>query len=543
MSKISFSKKELDIYIIIFLFVLAAGIRLYDLNGAGGTFDEQNYLRIAVNMHEAIRSLDFSNNTWYFYAEHPPIGKYLLTAFYTPFINTLSLQEKQMMISGFYPQKTLPGEIYTPGRYLSVIYGGLTIVLIYLFCIMFLSRTTGLISGILLSVLPNFIPYFKIASLDAPTAFFYTLGVVFFAFAMKYDTWKWWIWLGIITGLCIATKFNLGLLLIFYAIMFLVWKGPSIWHSTKKKYNEKKKFGDAAKYALKEIWYWKLFWVPIIALIVLYISWPWLWPSPIERMSISLKTWSGGLGTEPWFGNMVGTETNYIYYFVYFLFTTPLLVLILFFVYLHYLYKNRKFWNIFVFVWFILPLLLWSTQAVKHDGMRLMTMIYPPLAILISQGLQHLLKKPKRIFYGAAILLISLLVLDIAIHPYYLDYYNGLVGGPKHVQEKNLLEFDWFGEGNKEAVEWLNNNAVQDAMIGAKWDPSHDLGGFRADLKVYDLIYKKFAGEPTYWMINHRYKQYQEKDDLVIPNLEHYSLVYTIKAGNGALGWIYKLKG
>jgi len=537
--------KKIDIAIIILLFILTIGVRAYDLNGAGATFDEHDYVRMAINNYEAFRTLDFSSERWSFLSAQPPFGKYVHTFFYSSIINDIDEKGRAQMISGVYRSDALSGEIYRTGRYSGILYGGLTIVIIYLFCLIFLNRTTAIISSLFLSVMPNFIAYNKIVSLDAPTSFFYTLAVFFFALAIKKDTWKWWGILGIISGIALSVKWNLALIFPFYILFFFVWKGPEIWNSTKKFRNEGNNLVSTIKHLIKKLWYWKLFWVPVISVFVLYIMWPWLWFNPIQNILSSASTWSGGLAIEPWFGEMVKTENILSYYFVYFIFTTPVLILILFLSSLHHQWKSRKLWNIFVLLWFATPFLFWSLQPVKHDGMRLLTMIYPPLAILAAQGLQHLfilIKKQKWLWKSVFVLFIYLSILSISIHPYYLDYYNFLIGGPKNVQENNLLEFDWFGEGNKEAIEWINRNAELHASIGTKWNPDYDLNGWRSDLQAQNVIYQNFTGEPSYWMINHRYKQYDENDPREVAkyNLENYKLVHTIKAGNGELGWIYK---
>lgn len=544
MARIVLSGRMLDVLIILFLFILTAGVRLYDLNGAGGTFDETDYLRNAVNMVVAFERWDFSKERWKLNYEHPPIGKYMHALFFIPFAKTLSEQEKDAIIAGAWIWADpigVSGEVYRPGRYASVLYAGLTAIIVYLFGLLFLSRKTGFIAALLLAVLPNFIPYHKVMSLDAPISFFFALGALVFALALKHDTWPWWIGLGIVSGLAIATKFNLGMLFIFYCIVFVIWRYNNA--------DSALKFRQKTLAALKKIWHWKLFFVPVIALLVLYAVWPWLWPAPVDRMVKTMGVW--GLSEdpeleawdpviEPWFGKMVPVKASY--YPVYFLFTTPVLVLLLFGASFVYRWKNRSFWSTFVFIWFITPF-LWTLQPQKADGMRYITMIYPPLMILAAQGLQQFFKTNRRLFYGTLITFVYLAALSAWIHPYYMDYYNILIGGPKNVQENNLLEFDFFGEGKKEAVEWLNLNAAPNSVVGAKWDPIDEFGGWRADIRAYNLINTNFTGDPHYWMINHRYRQMFEETDISKVDLSNYEIVHTLMAGNGELAWIYKAKG
>ena len=54
-------------------------------------------------------------------------------------------------------------------------------------------------------------------------------------------------------------------------------------------------------------------------------------------------------------------------------------------------------------------------------------------------------------------------VACVRIHPYYLDYYNEVVGGPSGAWEARLFETGWWGEGMDRAVAWVNDNAPEKA--------------------------------------------------------------------------------
>ncbi|MBI4144466.1 glycosyltransferase family 39 protein [Candidatus Woesearchaeota archaeon] len=539
-------KLILDIIILLFLFSAGAAVRLYDLNGQGPTFDESGYFKIATKIYGAIKEKTLSEEYWGVLPTHPPVGSYIHTLFYIPTLKQFSTEHiKQLLTGKLTYQDGLSGEQYTSARYASVLLGTLTILITYLFCKRFLNRTTGVIAALILIVLPNFIPHHKIATLDSTVAFFYTLTITIFAYTLISDKWNDWIFLGILTGLGFAVKFIMVLLLPAYVLVYLVWNKEIIkkhLSEFRQAINEKqsilKNSFNTLLTTIKELYSWKLFLIPFIMLLVLFLTYPYLWPEP-SRFTKMITFWKDGPGIEPWFGQMTEQGSLQSYYLVYFVFTTPVLILLLFLISLHYNWKNKTFWNMFVLLWFATPF-LWSFSIQKTDGMRYLTMIYPPLAILAAQGLQHALRTPKKLFIGIAILLVYLIAIDAWIHPYYLDYYNILIGGPKNVQEKNLLEFNWFGEGKKELVEWINKNAEQNSAIAIKWNPSHDFAGWREDLFIFDLINRGFTGNPDYVLINHRYKQYDEKKDHFRLLLDNYKLVYTIKAGNGALGWVYK---
>jgi hypothetical protein len=75
-------------------------------------------------------------------------------------------------------------------------------------------------------------------------------------------------------------------------------------------------------------------------------------------------------------------------------------------------------------------------------------------------------------FLVLGVLAITYLVLTVAsAHPYYLDYYNSLAGGPANVHEHRLFEFGWWGEGVYECVEYVGNTAPGSTVFVAA--PNH----------------------------------------------------------------------
>jgi len=96
--------------------------------------------------------------------------------------------------------------------------------------------------------------------------------------------------------------------------------------------------------------------------------------------------------------------------------------------------------------------------AKKFD--RYILPIFPALDIIAAVGLNHFVKTINRRInrsntYLVAVTLIALLsaCLSLPYHPYYLPYYNPLVGGKR--QAPNMLLVGW-GEGLDKAAEYLN---------------------------------------------------------------------------------------
>jgi len=82
----------------------------------------------------------------------------------------------------------------------------------------------------------------------------------------------------------------------------------------------------------------------------------------------------------------------------------------------------------------------------------------------------------------AAAIVAYLVVVDLRIHPYYLDYFAEQVGGTGTVQAHGWFETAWWGEGLDRAVGYVNEHAAPNARVHRDCVvPSH-LTWFREDL-------------------------------------------------------------
>ena len=82
---------------------------------------------------------------------------------------------------------------------------------------------------------------------------------------------------------------------------------------------------------------------------------------------------------------------------------------------------------------------------------------------------------------GSAVAL-YLAVVDVRIHPYYLDYFAEQVGGTATVAAHRWFETAWWGEGVDRAVAYVNEHAAPNARVYRDCiEPAH-LAWFREDL-------------------------------------------------------------
>ena len=102
-----------------------------------------------------------------------------------------------------------------------------------------------------------------------------------------------------------------------------------------------------------------------------------------------------------------------------------------------------------------------------------------------------------------------------SISPYYLSYYNSLVGGPETVYAEKLMPLGWWGEGQGAAGKWLYTNGFPNMEIGLAAMPRYvfynpgnagtitDFEDFKSpkdalEYENYDYIVVNYLYEITY---------------------------------------------
>ena len=423
-----------------FLFCVALGVRLWDLNGAGETSDEWAYCgagRIYVSnaAHGYFDSLYWNTNE-----EHPPVGKYIYGL--------------ASHLSGT--------DSYTPLRATSALLGSLTIVLTFLFGARFLSLWTGFFAGLTLTLMPSFIAHGKVAALDSPSAFIFTLGAYLFVHALHATRRQnaWYLLAGFVACLAFATKFSNATLFVFMVSLHLA-----------SQYKNLKTRG------LVELPL-PLYILPFMPLLVLLVMWPWLWREPFGQFVTTLHHWDYPI--REWFLGHY-RQLPWYYFPAAFLATTPALLLVPFGLFFYDAIRKRTFTHLTVLLWFLAPF-LWSISVLKQDGIRYVYTMYPPMALMLGIGANSVLKslKARSIATGAAALYLAWQC--VSVHPYYLDYYSETVGGTQTVWKKSLFDVGWWGEGMDRAFDYVNEKAPP----GATWDlnavVTHTSDVLRSDL-------------------------------------------------------------
>ena len=203
-----------------------------------------------------------------------------------------------------------------------------------------------------------------------------------------------------------------------------------------------------------------------IAIITMYVTWPYLWPDPPGRFLESAKVMS----QYPWKGQVLFDggyyASNHLPYTY-----VPVLLLIqftesvwpLFAIGLLALRKNR-YLLILTLCWFILPLLaVIFTHAPLYDNTRQIFFMLPPVFLAAGLGIDLLLHRINRpIFQKILVGLVILpgLIAGIRLHPYEYVYYNSLVADPT-----GKFELDYWATSYRAGTNWLNENVPANQAV------------------------------------------------------------------------------
>jgi hypothetical protein len=429
------------ITIVVLVVILLTGIRLIGFEKEGVTYDEPVYVQAGRDYMKALSNLDFSQESWSFNKEHPPFTKYV---YGVAEIGHIAAQK----IFGWGSDVT---QTYTFARLMSVFLGSLTLVYAFLIARFYLNFWLSILVTIILGLNPLFIAHTRLAGHESVSIFFVS-GMWYWYLLYKQTKSKWhFAIMNLHAILAFGTRFNNVL------AMLPIW----IWEATtwfKNIVNHKKWWKKLP---------WILIWLPISVWIGVFLIFPYWWTNPISSIQSTINHW-GGDPRELFFGSVI--TTPWTYYIVYFMYQTPLLIVILgLFQFIRVIlnpaqYKAKNIFLVSIFIiWFI-----WSFATIKQGGMRYLLPIYIPFSILAVMSVQQIFSQSKKLLIGFSIFILIYLGIQVRItYPFYLDYYNELTGGASNVFKKNMLPIGFWGQGTLEVISSLN-----------QWVKSGDTVGF-----------------------------------------------------------------
>ena len=462
--------RRFHILIILSLFLFSLGVRLTDVNTVGETWDEAAVAGVGSEYLQLIAAGDFSEESWALNREHPPVAKYLYGA-------TKILPATFPSVASW-DTEYLPGKQYTVGRLFSMVLGSIAVVFVFLLGKKMYDWRIGLVGATVFSLLPPVMAHTKIIGLETPLML-WILVSVYFALHSR------WVLAGLFYGLAIATRFNAFLFGPFFLILAWLYQDRLSIHARLKTLFQKKKTPQWVST------FSPAFVIFVFAFVVLIFTWPWLWHNPIGNLWESM-TLSADAPMKEWFLGTLQAPPFY-YYDLYFLATTPPLVLFLFGAYAWKLVKEGTREDVLLLAYLAMPFIA-VFIPLKQDGMRYLFHLYPALALSAAVGLLYILDRGQRFFsdtshrvlflLSGSFVLLTTALSSASVHPYYLDYYNSFFGGQRGVYEHRLFEIGWWGEGVREAVLWVNEYAPEGSSVNYAFSPGHVAPALREDLRL-----------------------------------------------------------
>lgn len=348
---------------------------------------------------------------------------------------------------------------------------------------------------------PNILAHGRYSTTDAGSTAFLLLAAFLLWRMWRYGGWSWIriILAGIGIGLALGSKLSTSIFLPIFALLAIL-----------PLYNQPWRLKDSilrvAQLAL----------ATLIGFLVLWLIYGMEWGSAqftsgwmefLEDFSLPMPTYWAGLdqilsisgGGRPSFLLGEFSTTGWWYYFpVALAVKTPVMLLFLFALSAILLLweRNSRSYAVFLIIPAVVYFLI-SLQSALNIGYRHLLPILPFLLVLVSGLATVKLSQPsfiaKRPAFGPAVLVvafISLVVIDILMHPSYLSYFNVIAGGPDNghnvLVDSNL---DW-GQDLKRLQLWMDENGED--RIKLSWFGT-------AEPLFYDIVYDPLPGLPYHF--------------------------------------------
>lgn len=413
----------------------AAALRFWDLSGAGATWDEDVHRDAGLDYLLNLLALDFRQSSWRWIPEHPTITMY------------------------FYGLGALFEDGYAIQRGMAVIAGAATVGFTMLIARRLFDARTACFAGVLYALLPLAIALHKNVSHEAVVGLTWSAALYAFLCTLDRPTRARWVFTGVLCGLAVGSRVTSGVLVFLTAALYLLDALPR---------SPQERAG-----------IWRQSWQPVllvwpIAFLIFIVTWPYMWTGLFGKIGHMFGVHGGVVANEMYLGELI-KRPPWHYLPVYFAVTVPagFLVALLIGTGRGLWLAVRRQWRageIVVLLWMLVAFSVAFGPAIK-DGARYFFPGFGAAAILAARALVLL---PVRVSWiTGGVLAVYMLIAGALVHPYYLDYYNLLVGGPGRVQQYRLFEVSWWGEGLEAATDYIGEVAPPGATIWLAAEPKH----------------------------------------------------------------------
>jgi len=361
---------------------------------------------------------------------------------------------------------------------------------------------------------------------DPLLASFFGLTIITFYFGIVYSKWRLLVISALFLGLGTGVKFNtafIPLIIVPWLLLFLL----NSWISRKRKRADRKKIISTIVALIA---------YPLMAALIFYVLWPFLWGNPENILKILKFYRQIGTGVPGDMSNFLirGFNTYPVLWIIY---TTP--VPILLFSLVGIIRSTRSIFKrndrgLLVLLWFFVPIArVTLPNTVIYGGVRQIMEFVPAMAILSGIGADSLIQITKKIFAKKIVItrvfqfiilssLVFVLVEMIRIHPNQNVYFNQIIGGLSGARDKNIPYWgNSYGNAYLQGINWLNENAEPNAKLGLALSTMGNLPKLklRADIDFYNRHMSDTSRNGEYeiemdfnWSLRNWYSfQYYEK--------------------------------
>ncbi len=474
-----------------YVFLGSLLIHLLGLNQLGRTWDEPFKVDTGYVAWDNLFHARVGESDWTYGMEHPPLAKYIYGSLLPPHLLDITPPFQidkptyDHVMSGLWISQQFRDRLFmvqydlTLPRILSALASSLAVTLTYLLATSFASPILALAAPLTLVLSPRYLVMGQLITFESLSVLA-TVALVYYALRKR-----------------------LYLALVLAALSFWV------------RYSNLYSFLLLALvliFTKQKLWYLLL--APVITFVIGLVIWPLLWHEfPHYLLQTFLEHQTRGIGPS-------------LYIIRQFLVTTPEPILLLS---LLGLFRAPS----YVRAWFFSALIFFSLASVPTGGTRYAIALYPALALLCVSGLSFFdfRRLFPRLLAGLSILYLvgSLLLYS----PYYLDYYNLLLGGVKGAASRGLA-VSWWGEGQREAALYLKSHVQEGDTIALYVTPQYVFPTtIYPGVKLYP--YNTGAGVANYLVVSRD----QENSALTAG----YDLVYSVTVARSVpLVQVYRLQ-
>jgi hypothetical protein len=350
----------------------------------------------------------------------------------------------------------IPLDFYPWARFPTVLLTSVSIVLFYFLLTKLIARPAAGVAAWLLALDPFFIGLSRVIHHDALVTIFITISLLTLLVHQKATPrrWGWLVISGISIGLALLTK-PTALYLVLFAGIFLAWeiiKKPSI-----------------GKIKIQQLWLTSVIWSGS-ALAIFILLWPALWAAPLQTFTdlfsraVSAADGSNNYSFIPRADNPL-PELGFLFYPVNWLFKSTLPAWIGLAGLLIYRRNGTTPQSNWATKWLVIFAAMFLALLIPADtrDIRYFLPAVPALYALVGAGLAAL---PRRLVG----LMVGLQLMLAAVYfPYYVDYWNPVIGGPWLAPR--LVKIG-SGEGLDQAGRYLSQktNAAELTVAVSFWE-------------------------------------------------------------------------